>query len=148
MYQQLKLKTQLVLESIRKKLLFMVSRLGIKKAELEWVIFGLIEKNKITLKLINQILKATLMTLDVDIKKLGTHLKSDLPTYAKPLFIRLNDQVEHTGSLKAQKLKLVEEGFNVSLFNDKTFYYDNKTQNYLELTLDIYEKIQEGSIRL
>ena len=31
---------------------------------------------------------ATLMTLDVDIKKLGEQLKADLPAYAKPLFIR------------------------------------------------------------
>jgi hypothetical protein len=31
---------------------------------------------------------ATLMALDVDVKKLGEQLKSDLPAYAKPLFIR------------------------------------------------------------
>ena len=36
---------------------------------------------------------ATLMSLDVDIKKLGEHIKQDLPAYAKPLFLRLNDQV-------------------------------------------------------
>ena len=36
---------------------------------------------------------ATLMSLDVDVKKLGQHIKQDLPAYAKPLFIRLNDQV-------------------------------------------------------
>ena len=37
---------------------------------------------------------ATLMTLDVDIKKLGDNLKADLPTYAKPLFIRLAFQIK------------------------------------------------------
>ena len=37
----------------------------------------------------------TLMTLDVDIKKLGDALKTDLPAYARPLFIRLNDKVKY-----------------------------------------------------
>ena len=43
---------------------------------------------------------ATIMALDVDMEKLGEHLKVDLPAYAKPLFIRLSDQVEHTGKPK------------------------------------------------
>ena len=45
-------------------------------------------------------------------------------------------------------MKLVEEGFNVSLFNDKTFYFDSKEQNYVELTQEIYEKIKKGAIKL
>jgi len=36
---------------------------------------------------------ATLMTLDVDIKKLGEDLVKDLPVYARPLFLRLNINV-------------------------------------------------------
>ena len=91
---------------------------------------------------------ATLMTLDVDIEKLGESLKKDLPAYARPLFIRLNELVEHTGSLKAQKMKLVEESFNITLFKDKIFYFDPKLQNYAALTIDIYNQIQKGSIRL
>ena len=37
-------------------------------------------------------------------------------------------------------MKLVEEGFNVSLFDDKTYYFDSKEQNYVELTREKYEK--------
>ena len=43
---------------------------------------------------------ATLVTNDVDIKKLGEHIKADLPAYAKPLFIRITKEVEHTGNYK------------------------------------------------
>ena len=32
---------------------------------------------------------AALISYDFDIKELGDHMKSDLPSYAKPLFIRL-----------------------------------------------------------
>ena len=41
---------------------------------------------------------ATIMTTSVDIKKLGESLKKDLPAYARPIFIRLNEHVEHTGT--------------------------------------------------
>ena len=40
---------------------------------------------------------ATLTTLNVDVKKLGEQLKSDLPSYAQPKFIRLTNELEHTG---------------------------------------------------
>lgn len=91
---------------------------------------------------------ATLMKLDANIKKLGEHLQADLPSYAKPLFLRLNDQVDHTGSLKVQKSRLVNEGFNVNLFTDKTFYFDARTKSYNVLTRDIYDDIQNGKIRM
>lgn len=91
---------------------------------------------------------ATLMTLECDVKKLCEGLKKDLPSYAKPLFLRLNDKVDHTGSMKAQKTKLMKEGFNVNLFPDKTYYYNSKAGTYCELTKEIYEDIQNGSIRM
>ncbi len=36
---------------------------------------------------------ATLMTLEVDVKKLGEDLIRDLPAYARPIFLRLNVNV-------------------------------------------------------
>jgi solute carrier family 27 fatty acid transporter 1/4 len=40
---------------------------------------------------------ATIVDLDVDMAALGEHIKKDLTSYAKPLFIRLEAEVEHTG---------------------------------------------------
>ena len=41
---------------------------------------------------------ATLASTNIDIKQLGEHIKADLPSYAKPLFIRLVTEFEHTGT--------------------------------------------------
>ena len=46
---------------------------------------------------------ATLACTNVDIKQLGEHLKADLPSYAKPLFIRLVADFEHTGWFQSAK---------------------------------------------
>ena len=40
---------------------------------------------------------ATILSLNVDMKQLAEHAKKNLTTYAKPLFIRLEEQIEHTG---------------------------------------------------
>jgi len=90
---------------------------------------------------------AVIMLLDVDMRKLGEELKSDLPSYAKPMFIRLTTDVDHTETLKAQKTRLQEEAFNVNIIKDKVYYFDSKEQNYLPLTIDVYKQIQDGTIK-
>ena len=90
---------------------------------------------------------ATLTTLNVDIKKLGEQLKSDLPSYAQPKFIRLTSDFEHTGSFKPQKIKLTEEAYNVDIINDKVYFYDTSEKAYKELTKEIYNGILSGNVR-
>ena len=90
---------------------------------------------------------AAFASFDVDIKSLGEHILADLPPYAKPLFIRLVDEIEYTGTFKVKKTKLTEEGFNVDLIKDKVYYFDVKQKNYSELTMEIYKKILSGNVR-
>jgi solute carrier family 27 fatty acid transporter 1/4 len=41
----------------------------------------------------------SILKLDVNLKKLYEDLKKDLPPYARPVFIRLVDNVDHTGKV-------------------------------------------------
>lgn len=50
---------------------------------------------------------AAILRNDVNVDDLGEYLKKDLPAYAKPMFIRLTQNVEHTG--KYLKLKLLKQ---------------------------------------
>ena len=43
---------------------------------------------------------AAILRNDVNMDDLGEYLKKDLPAYAKPMFIRLTQNVEHTGKYK------------------------------------------------
>ena len=40
---------------------------------------------------------ATITSTNVNMKELGEYIKADLPSYAKPLFVRLVAEFEHTG---------------------------------------------------
>jgi solute carrier family 27 fatty acid transporter 1/4 len=97
---------------------------------------------------------AAIVTSKCDLNQLASNLRKNLPAYAIPLFIRLIQDVEHTGSFKAKKMKLVEEGFNVTMYtnqsdlNEKTsFYFDVKEKTYKNLTLEIYQNIINGNMR-
>jgi hypothetical protein len=52
------------------------------------------------------------------------------------------------GSFKAQKSKLVEEAYNINLFNDPIYYFNAKVEKYLPLDKMAYQKIDNGLITL
>ena len=83
----------------------------------------------------------------INMQDLSQRIKNDLPSYAKPLFLRLLPQLEHTGTFKAIKSTLVNDGFNIKKTEDKIYYFDPIEQNYKKLTIDVYEKILNHEIR-
>lgn len=84
---------------------------------------------------------------EINMQDLSQRIKNDLPSYAKPLFLRLLPQLEHTGTFKAIKSTLVNDGFNIKKTEDKIYYFDPIEQNYKKLTIDVYEKILNHEIR-
>ncbi|XP_075992100.1 long-chain fatty acid transport protein 4-like isoform X2 [Anticarsia gemmatalis] len=85
-------------------------------------------------------------TLDLD--KLAKDVAKDLPKYARPIFIRVMTSVDMTGTFKMKKVDLQKEGYNPSLVKDKLYYMDAKSDKYVPLGNEEYEKIVSGQIRL
>ena len=86
-------------------------------------------------------------SLNISLNKLAQYLKSELPSYAIPLFLRLVKTLDHTGTFKVRKNLLVEESYNINLFQDKAYYLDTKDYSYKELTKQIYQSILNGNLR-
>ncbi|KAJ8392735.1 hypothetical protein AAFF_G00072190 [Aldrovandia affinis] len=85
---------------------------------------------------------------EFDGKKLFDHILSDLPSYARPLFLRIQESMEMTGTFKQQKFRLVESGFNPSAISDPLYFLDNATKCYIPLTDTIYDSIVSGQRKL
>jgi len=88
--------------------------------------------------------------LKLDFEEILRESSKQLPAYAKPLFIRVkaDGKLPTTSTMKYLKSGLVKEGFDPSqVGKDKLYYFDSKSGKYIEITKDIYEKIQSGSIR-
>lgn len=91
---------------------------------------------------------ATIPNLDVNIESLGRSLEKSLASYARPLFIRLTEDVEHTGSFKAKKNTLMEEAYNIEIVQDPVYFYSLKEKAYKLLDKNTYDAIQNGKLKL
>ncbi|KAK7891037.1 hypothetical protein WMY93_023000 [Mugilogobius chulae] len=71
-----------------------------------------------------------------------------LPVYARPLFIRIQESLAVTGTFKYQKRKLTDEGFNPKAISDPLYFLDLKKKDYVPLTLNIYDSLVTGAIKI
>ncbi|XP_064164845.1 long-chain fatty acid transport protein 6 [Anguilla rostrata] len=85
---------------------------------------------------------------EFDGKKLFDHVVRHLPGYARPLFIRIQEFMETTGTLKHQKFRLVESGFDPSAISDPLYFLDGGEQRYVPLDDGLYGDIVSGLRKL
>ncbi|KAM9124880.1 long-chain fatty acid transport protein 2 isoform 2-T2 [Pangshura tecta] len=76
------------------------------------------------------------------------HIVDYLPNYARPRFVRIQDAIEITATFKHRKVRLVEEGFNPAVIRDGLYFLDDKEKMYVPMTQDIYNAINNNSLKL
>ncbi len=90
------------------------------------------------------------LTLDdgVDLNPLHSHICAQLPAYARPLFLRLQPQIETTGTFKYRKVELVKQGFNPAEIADPIYFDHPGEKRFVRLDAALYAAIQAGAFRL
>jgi acyl-CoA synthetase (AMP-forming)/AMP-acid ligase II len=70
-----------------------------------------------------------------------------LPFYARPVFVRIIEELETTGTFKLKKGDLREEAYHLDKVNDDlVFVRKPKSECYTRLTSENYEQINNGTI--
>ena len=77
---------------------------------------------------------------------LASALRSRLPQYAVPLFLRLKQDQETTSTFKHRKVDLKRDGFDPARVQDPLYVLEQN--GYVPLTADIFTTIQSGQARL
>ncbi|XP_017125298.1 long-chain fatty acid transport protein 4 [Drosophila elegans] len=83
----------------------------------------------------------------VDMDYLSIVLRGSLPPYARPLFIRLLDEIPRTATFKLKKRELAQEGYDIRTLADP-IYYLNRDGIYRKLSLEQYEALRLGKAGL
>ena len=83
-----------------------------------------------------------------DLAALRVYLAARLPDYARPLFLRIRDEIEVTGTFKQKKLDLAREGFDPERTGDAIFFDDPRERALVRLDGALYAKIVAGAVRL
>ena len=70
-----------------------------------------------------------------------------LPSYARPVFVRIIKELETTGTFKLKKNELRDEAYHLDkVNNDKVFIKKPGTNSYVELDNETYQDIANGSV--
>ena len=85
---------------------------------------------------------------DFDLRGLHDALTRELAAYARPLFIRLQQQMEITGTFKHRKVDLVQEGFDPDRVPDLLYFDDPEEGAFVTLDRAVYERIVDGRVRI
>jgi len=84
----------------------------------------------------------------LDLKSFLSAVKNQLPSYATPIFLRLVQNLDITGTFKMKKIDLQREGFNPQVIEDRMFFYDVVKGAYRQLDACLYNDIVEMRCRL
>jgi fatty-acyl-CoA synthase len=85
---------------------------------------------------------------DFDLGKLGAHLRNELPAFARPLFVRLQPEIETTGTFKYRKIDLVREGFDPAIVRDPLYFDDPTSDHFVPVTPELHASLISGAVRL
>ncbi|HEY4264147.1 MAG TPA: long-chain-acyl-CoA synthetase [Micropepsaceae bacterium] len=85
---------------------------------------------------------------DFDLAGLAAYLERNLPFYARPIFLRFQQEIEATSTFKQRKIELQKQGFDPATVSDPLYVRDAATGGYLRLTPELYRGIAEAKLKL
>jgi fatty-acyl-CoA synthase len=71
-----------------------------------------------------------------------------LPAYARPLFIRIVDAIELTGTFKLKKQDLAMQGYDPGTISDTLYIEDAARDAFTRFDAPVYQRLQAGALRL
>lgn len=91
---------------------------------------------------------AIVVTEDFDLNAFRDYVHTHISPYARPLFIRLKNEIETTSTFKQRKIDLVSEGFDPDKVAEPIFFDDAEKGTYRRLDSELFQNIQSAEIRL
>ncbi|MCK5908692.1 MAG: long-chain-acyl-CoA synthetase, partial [Caulobacter sp.] len=82
-----------------------------------------------------------------DLAAFAQHVDEHLPSYARPIFLRLQQAIETTGTFKYRKVDLVGDGFDPTRTKDPLYFRD-PNKGYVKITKAVFTKLQAGGYKL
>jgi len=84
----------------------------------------------------------------LNLAALRQHLGRCLPSYARPVLLRLRNEADLTGTFKYSKTELLRQGYNPAASADALYFDSEEAGAFIELNASVYHRIQNGEFRL
>ncbi len=79
-------------------------------------------------------------------KKFANFIIERLPKYSIPIFVRVQKELEFTGTHKLRKINLRKQGYDITKLKDTIYLWNSSTQSYKILDNDNYANILKGKM--
>jgi fatty-acyl-CoA synthase len=83
-----------------------------------------------------------------DLATLRRHVDASLPTYARPVFVRMRTELETTATFKHRKDELVRAGYDPDETEDEIYFADPQRAEYVRIDQNLFARIRVGQVRL
>lgn len=83
-----------------------------------------------------------------DVDSFAAHVNDALPSYSRPLFIRIEEELPMTGSYKYVKTTFKREGFSPEKVETPLFFLHPDNETYVPMTKTLYQEICDGKLRI
>lgn len=71
-----------------------------------------------------------------------------LPSYSRPVFLRISPQVDTTGTFKFQKTRLQREGYDPRHTTDRIYFLNARASKYEVVDEELFNALTEGRVSL
>ena len=85
---------------------------------------------------------------NLNLTALRDHLAQRLPEYARPVFLRVRQDIDVTTTFKQKKIDLVKDGFDPGRTLDPVYFSDPQRKAFVRIDAALYEEIGAGRIRI
>jgi fatty-acyl-CoA synthase len=85
---------------------------------------------------------------ELDLDAFRAHLTARLPSYARPLFLRIQTELQVTATFKHTKTDLMREGYDPAVTTDAIYLNYAERNAFVRIDNGVYERIKIGLIRL
>ena len=84
----------------------------------------------------------------LDLIAFRKHLVECLPSYARPIFLRIGSAIETTATFRPKKHQLIRDGFDPAATADVIYFDDPERGAFVPLDGELFARIQAGRLRL
>ena len=85
---------------------------------------------------------------ELDLDGFARHVVQQLPAFARPVFLRIQREIETTSTFKQRKVDLVKQGFDPVAIGDPIYFFHPHLQAYVPLDAQLYADICAGKVKL
>jgi fatty-acyl-CoA synthase len=83
-----------------------------------------------------------------ELEAFRTHLAGKLPTYARPLFVRIVGSIELTGTFRHRNRELAQQGYDPAQVADPLYFDDRPAGAFVSVTPALHAQLEAGTLRL